>query len=164
MYINLFPNRQLRSTKKSVLAMGAFFAAGGTYALMREIMWQGTFRVEWAVSSAVLLLIGFLAIAVAMDKIRLKDVYFSMTPERISYRLSVVGREQLLCWQDVAALQVSEQWVNFEGHKGQVVKLNLGLIQQPEIARHVSRSIVLAAMEKEIPVNGVLSKEPAVSA
>lgn len=155
MYINLYPNKHLNATKKSVLAMGLFLAAGGAYALLRELFWQTDFQSGWAVASAVVTLVGFLSIVVAMDKIRLKDAYLSITPERLMYRLSVMGREQLLPWESIRALQVTEHVVVFEQEQGTVTKLRLGLIQQPEIARHVSRSILLAAMEKGIPVNGV---------
>jgi hypothetical protein len=154
MYINLCPNGQLRSTKRNMLAIGVFWAAGGAYALLRETLMRGELRVEWAVASAVLLLAGFASVAVAMDKVQLPDAYFSMTPERIRYRLSLLGREHLLFWEDIKVLQVTEHQVTFEQGDGGVAKLRLGLIQQPEVALHVSRSILLAALEKGIPVNG----------
>lgn len=157
MYINLYPNKHLNATKKTVLATGLFLAAGGAYALLRELFWQTDFQPGWAVASAGITLIGFLSIAVAMDKIRLKDAYLSITPERLMYRLSVMGREQLLPWENIKAMQVTEHLVVFEQGQGTVTKLRLGLIQQPEIARHVSRSILLAAMEKGIPINGALA-------
>jgi hypothetical protein len=154
MYINLCPNGQLRSTKRNMLAIGIFWTAGGAYALLRETLMRGDLRVEWAVASAVLLLAGFASVAVAMDKVQLPDAYFSMTPERIRYRLSLLGREHLLCWEEIKALQVSEHQVTFEQRNGEVTKLRLGLIQQPEVALHVSRSIMLAALEKGVPING----------
>lgn len=155
MYINLYPNKHLNATKKSALAMGLFLAAGGSYAMLRELLWLTDFRTGWAVASAVITLAGFISIAVAMDKIRLKDAYLSITPDRIMYRLSVVGREQLLPWENIRALHVTKHVVVFEQQQGITTKLRLGHIQQPEIAQHVSRSILLAAMEKGIPVNGI---------
>ena len=157
MYINLYPNKQLNATKKTMLATGLFLAAGGSYALLRELLLRTDLQAGWAVASAAVTLLGFLSITVAMDKIRLKDAYLSITPERLKYRLSVMGRERLLPWDSIKALQVSEHVVVFEQVQGNVTRLRLGLIQQPEIARHVSRSILLAAMEKGIPINGVLA-------
>jgi hypothetical protein len=78
-----------------------------------------------------------------------------MTPERIRYRLSLLGREHQLLWKDVRALQVSKQLVVFKQSGGEMVRLRLGLIQQWSTAQHVSRSILLAALEKGIPVNGI---------
>jgi hypothetical protein len=118
-------------------------------------MWQNELRVEWVVASAMLLLISLVFLAIATDRIHLPDAYFSMTPERIRYRLSLLGREHQLQWKDVRALQVSKQLVVFKQSGGEMVRLRLGLIQQWSTAQHVSRSILLAAMEKGIPVNGV---------
>ncbi|MCJ8165774.1 hypothetical protein MKJ04_13050 [Pontibacter sp. E15-1] len=154
MYINLYPNRQLQSTKKTVLGLGLFCATGGAYALMRELFWIHDFRVGWALSSALLTLVGFLSIAVAMDKIRLKDAYLSITPERIMYRLTLTGRERLIRWDNVQAMRMTEHVVIFDQKEGAPRRMRLGLIQQPEMALHVSRSLMLAAIEKGIPVNG----------
>jgi len=155
MYINLHPNKQLHATKKMMLVMGLLLAAGGAYALLRELFWLHDFRTGWAVASAAVSLGGFLSIAVAMDKIRLKDAYLSITPDRVKYRLCLAGREHLLPWKNVKALQVSERVIAFELKQGTVVKMRLGLIQQQEIAQHVSRSVLLAALDQGIPVNGV---------
>ncbi|PRY13648.1 hypothetical protein CLV24_10518 [Pontibacter ummariensis] len=160
MYVNLFPRKQLRATKKSVLVLGLFLGVGGAYAVLRELLWQTAFRPYWAMASVLIVLIGLLCLAVATDFIRLKDAYFSMTPERVSYRLAVWGREHFLLWKDVQALQVTKHWVSFILHNGEIKKLRLGLIQNPEIAHHVSRSIHLAALEKGLPVNDVLPSAP----
>ncbi|MHA6247016.1 hypothetical protein ACXYMU_03700 [Pontibacter sp. CAU 1760] len=154
MYINLYPGKQLRSTKNYLLATGLFSAAGGSYALLRELFMLNDFRIGWATSSAAVTLAGFLMILVAMDKILLKDAYVSITPERVAYRLTLTGREHFLLWHNIKALQITEHYVAFEQGAGSVIKMRLGHVQQLEVAHHVSRSIMLAAMEKGIPVNG----------
>lgn len=145
-----------------MLVLGLILIAGGASALLRETLWQVGLRVEWVVASAVLLLVGLLSLAVATDKIHLPDAYFSMTPERIRYRLSLLGRERQLHWTDISTLQVSERLVVFQQRSGEEIKMRLGLIQQPEIALHVARSIMLAALERGIPVNAAkaMPREP----
>jgi hypothetical protein len=155
MYINLYPNRQLRAAKRNLLITGVLTASGSAFALLRETIWRNEPRVEWVVASAVLLVVSLVFLAIAADRIHLPDAYFSMTPERIRYRLSLLGREHQLLWKDVRALQVSKQLVVFKQSGGEMVRLRLGLIQQWSTAQHVSRSILLAALEKGIPVNGI---------
>ncbi len=166
MYINLYPSKHLQATKKTMRLTGAFLTAGGSYALLREFFWQPDFRACWAVASGVLVLLGLFLLAVATDRIMLRDAYLSITPERIMYRLSLTGHEKLLLWDGIKGMQVTEHYVLFEQEQKAPVKLRLGLIQQPEIAQHVSRSLLLAALEKGIPVNGVeaLPKKPPIQA
>lgn len=155
MYVNLYPNKQLRSTKRSLLLIGLFLFFGGGYALLREFFWIASFREGWALASGVMVLLGLLPIAYGTEILRFKDAYFSMTPERIIYRLSLFGTETIVEWQQIQELHITEYVVNFILKGGSVLKMRLNIIQKPEIARHVSRSIHLAALEKGIMINGV---------
>lgn len=149
MYINLYPGKQLRSTRKSLLVTGLFLFFGGGYALLREFLWIDAFRTGWAVASAMLLGLGLLFVAYGTEVFRFKDAFFSMTPERIVYRLSLLGRERRIAWEEVQELIISESLVRFKLVSGSGVAMRLGAIQQPEIARHVSRSIHLAALDRK---------------
>ncbi|WP_276499101.1 hypothetical protein [Pontibacter litorisediminis] len=166
MYVNLYPGRQLRSTKKSMLLLGLFLFFGGGYALLREFLWIGQFREGWAVASAVIMLLGILSIAYGSSVLHFKDAFFSMTPDRIAYRLSLFGGQTVVEWPQVEELKISVHAVNFVLRGGAIVKMRLTAIQDPKIARHVSRSIHLAALEKGIAINGVKPSpsEPAMQA
>ncbi|RIJ42982.1 hypothetical protein [Pontibacter oryzae] len=160
MYVNLFPGKQLRATKRSITLMGSFLFLGGGYALMREFLWFDGFRSGWALVSGLLGALGLLFIAFGTDFFRFKDAFFSMTPERIAYRLSLLGREHKIRWHDVQELVISDALIRFKLRCGKRVNMRIGAIQQPDIARHVSRSIHLAALEKGLPINGVKPSPP----
>lgn len=155
MYVSLYSRKQLKKTKHFILVTGAFLAAGGAFALTRELFFQSPFRLNWAVAGALLVVVGLLWSLAGKNTILFKDAYFSLNPERISYRLAVLGKEAVILWKDVTALQIQEQLITFKLSSGRSVKMRLGAIQQPNVARHVSRSIHLAALEKCIMVNGV---------
>jgi hypothetical protein len=163
MYINLYPTKQLQQTKRNFILLGAFLIAGGGYALVRDLVLSEQVRVGWAMASASVFMVGILLVAVGTDNIRLKDAYFSLNPERLSYRLSVLGREQLLYWKSISSLRITEQTVIIELQDTQCVVIRLGAIQDPEIAHHVAASLRLAALEKNVPVNGVQRQEPIVT-
>lgn len=122
---------------------------------MREFLWLDVFRLGWAVASGILVLLGVLFISFGTDVLRFKDAYFSMTPERIAYRLALLSPEKQISWKEIKELKISELLISFVLVSGKTVTMRLGSIQQPHIARHVSRSIHLAAFEKGIVVNGV---------
>lgn len=155
MYINLFPQKQLILIKRYLLVASVFLFAGGAYALFRELFIQDLLRVGWALSSAVILGAGVVSWLIASSRLATRDAYFSMTPERIKYRLAVFAREVQVFWKDVDALEISAQAVVYHLITGESITMRLGNIQQPEVMLHVSRSIHLAAMEKGIMVNGV---------
>ncbi|GAB3821597.1 hypothetical protein [Pontibacter rugosus] len=155
MYINLYPNKSLKSTKKSLLLTGAFLTVGGGYALLREFLWLPVFREEWAFASALLILIGGFMLAFGADVFRFNDAFFSMNRERIAYRLTLWGSIQEIYWKDLNALEISWSLISFELTSGKRLHLRLEAIQQPEVARHVSRSLHLAALNHNLPVNGL---------
>ncbi|WP_439880231.1 hypothetical protein ACSX1A_13830 [Pontibacter sp. MBLB2868] len=157
MYVSLYSRKQLKQTKQFIFLASVFIMAGGAYALIREFFFQDSFRLGWAVASAVLVLTGFLWSLVGSNKFRFKDAYFSLTPERISYRLAVFSTEKVIFWSDVSSVQITRNTVWFHLDSGQNIKMRLGNIQQPEVSLHVARSIHLAALEQGVPVNGVPS-------
>lgn len=164
MYVNLYPNKQLKATKRSTLLLGLFLAGGGTYALYREFFMLDALRLSWLLASIALVLAGALLMAFATDLLRFRDVYFSMTPERIAYRLALLGREQTLYWSKLESLEISTEAVTFRLKSGKKQLLRLGAIQQEDLARHVARSLHLAALEKGLRVNGTKPspQEPAL--
>lgn len=155
MYVNLYSRKQLNKTKQFLLVAGTFLAVGGAVALARELFYQTPFRLNWAVAGSMLLVVGLLWSLAARNTMLFKDAYFSLNPERVSYRLALLGREVVILWKDISALKIQEQLITFELSSGRSIKMRLGAIQQPDVARHVSRSIHLAALEKHIMVNGV---------
>lgn len=155
MYVNLYPQKQLMQTKRNMLIAAAFLIVGGAYALFREFFLLDVFRPGWAVSSAVVLVAGVLLWLIANNLVATKDAYFSMSPERIKYRLAVFAREQVINWKDIDSLEISANAIVYQLISGASITMRLGNIQQPEVMLHVSRSLHLAAMEKGIMVNGV---------
>lgn len=155
MYVSLYSRKQLKQTKQFIFVVGVLLAAGGIYALVRELFFQDSFRLSWAIASALIVIAGLLWGLAGKNSLLFRDAYCSMNPERISYRLAVLGREVVIFWADITALQIEEQLISFQLTSGKMIRMRLGNIQQPEVARHVSRSIHLAALEKQIMVNGV---------
>ncbi len=158
MYVSLYSSKKLRQTKKFMLLSGVFLIVGGAYALGRELVGEDSFRLGWAIASVTVVLTGLVCTALATDKILLKDAYFSMTPDRIAYRVSLLGGEQILPWQEVMKVWITNYFVVFEMEHSNPVTLRLGSIQQDEVANHVAASLRLAALDKSIPINGVVSQ------
>ncbi|WP_242916314.1 hypothetical protein [Pontibacter liquoris] len=138
-----------------MMFVGLFFVGGGGYALVRELLWQSPLRPGWAAASLVLVVLGLACLAVATDIIRLKDTYFSMTPEQVAYRVALFGGERTLLWSDVIKLWVTEYFVVFELENSKPVVLRLGSIQQEEVARRVADELRSMALQKNIAINGV---------
>jgi hypothetical protein len=155
MYVNLYPGKQLRSTKRTVLLIGLFLVLGGMYALLREFLWMEPFREGWALASGAMVLLGLLPLAYGTDMLHFKDAFFSMTPDRIVYRLTLLGTEKVVEWQQIQELHITEYVIKFILKGGSITKMRLSAIQKPDVARHVSRSIHLAALEQGIMINGV---------
>ncbi|MCC9138118.1 hypothetical protein ACFSKU_03080 [Pontibacter silvestris] len=147
----LYPPNQKRKTQNFIRLAGAFFTVGGGVALLREFFIEDLFRLSWAVDSGLLLLLGVLF----LERVKLKDAYFSMDTDYIRYRLTLVGRERELSWNMLKGIRVSEHVVLFEMNDGQSLAMRLGNIQDPLVALHVARSLQLVALEKGIIVNGV---------
>lgn len=160
MYVNLYPGKQLQATKRSMLLIGLFLFLGGGYALLREFLWLDTFREGWAVASGALMVLGLIPLAYGTDIFRFKDAFFSMTPDRIVYRLTLLGTETRVEWQQIQELRITEHIITFILKEGAAIKMRLGAIQRPDIARHVSRSIHLAALEQGVMINGIKPSPP----
>ena len=154
MYINLFPHKHLAQVKRNLLVAGILLILGGAYALFRELYLLDGLRPGWVVASVVVFAVGAFSWLVANNYIPARDAYFSMTPERIKYRLAVFGREYQIAWSQVSAMDISAQSIIFYLTSGKSITMRLGNIQQPEIMLHVSRSLHLAALEKGVTING----------
>ncbi|MDX5482172.1 MAG: hypothetical protein LPK07_10875 [Hymenobacteraceae bacterium] len=165
MHIKLYSDQQKARTRRNTGLMGFFLSLGGGYALFRELFLLEALRTGWIAASVAIVVVGALFLAVATGLLKLKDAYFSMTPELINYRLAPLSLERFVLWHNVKALQISKHKVVFELRTGKKVRLKFGSIQEPEVALHVSRSIHLAALEKGIMINHVgAAKEPATVA
>ncbi|MFT2009041.1 hypothetical protein ACMA1I_10230 [Pontibacter sp. 13R65] len=155
MYINLYPHKQLDKTKLFFSRSGLFFLTGGAYALTNEIWIREEGRLGWGLAAASVVSAGVAFLCIGLDKIPLKEAFFSMSPDQIRFRVTLYGKEQSLLWQDVASVNISRHQVVFCKKDGQLVTMRTSAIQTPELAHHVQTAIRLAAMEKRITVNEV---------
>lgn len=164
MYVNLYPAKQLKRTKRFITLVGLFLVTGGAYALYREVFLLAFFRPGWAVSSGAVLVAGFAFLYLSRVLPGAKEAYFSMDQERIMYRLALFSREKIIFWATVRALEISAHAIVYRLVSGESIKMCLGNIQQAEVMLHVCRSIHLAALEKGITVNGIQPESQAVAA
>ncbi|WP_299987206.1 hypothetical protein [uncultured Pontibacter sp.] len=155
MYVNLYPNKELKKTKRVLLWIGILMLCGGLSALFVEFVAREEVRWSWAGGALAVSIIGMLGFAVGASYIRLKDAYFSMTPERIAYRLTLYGAEHTIYWDAIDSIQASEHALVFDLKDSEQLIMRLGHIQSPEIANHVSVSIQLAAIQQHVEVNQV---------
>ena len=154
MFIALYPAKKLKRLKNNLLLTGLFLAAGGTFALIRELQ-SGTTAPGMVIAAAIVLVTGLVCVAVSQDVLPLKDAYFLMNPTRVGFRLTLLGNEQILPWADVAALKITENSVVFNLQNSKKVIMHLNAIPDVQVARHIRASIRLAALEQDIEVNGV---------
>lgn len=126
---------------------------GGLGLLLGELVAKEVPRLYWSLAAGLVSLLGVLGMALGLGKMHFKDAFFSMTPERISYRLTLYGPERTLYWSNIDSIQVSEHSLLFELKDGNQVTMRLGNIQCPQTANHVSVSIQLAAVSQQIEVN-----------
>lgn len=158
MFVQLYPYKSLQKAKSFSLMLGIFLAAGGSFSLVREVVFSNQANNLFVFAAAILLVAGVVIIAFATDKLPLKETYFSMTPERISFRISFIGKEHTLRWNTISEIKITDSIILFELKNGSEVTLRLGAIQLPETAKHVRASIRLAALDQNICVNGVRSE------
>lgn len=163
MYVNLYPTKELKKTKRVLLWGGIFFLCGGLSVLLSELVAQSQIRWGWTAAAIMLCAAGACCMAVGTGRFHLKDAFFSMTPERISYRLTLYGAEQVIYWESIDSIQASEHTLVFELKDSNQVRMRLGHIQSPQIANHVSVSIQLAAIEQKVEVNQVITHAQRVS-
>ncbi|MBD1396737.1 hypothetical protein H9Q13_06120 [Pontibacter sp. JH31] len=163
MYVNLYPNQALKRTKRVLLWGGAFMLLGGVVALLSEMVWQEQPRWAWVMATCLLIASAAWAMAVGAGKLHLKDAYFSMTPERISYRLNLYSPERVIYWSSIDSIQASIHTLVFELKDSKQVVMRLGNIQCNQTANHVSVSIQLAAVQQQVEVNQVKPKAQQVN-
>jgi len=140
-----------------LFGLALFLGLGGGYAVLRELFFSAAvFRPGWAVVGSAVFLSAFLCLALGVELVRGREIFFSMTPDRISYRLALLNGAYEIAWHEVLAVEITAYRVRFILHAGRKVTLRLGHIQDAQVALHVARSIQLAALEKKIVVNGVV--------
>ena len=155
MYINLISSKEIEKAKESMLWLGLFMLSGGMAALLNDMVVQEHTRWGWAGAAFLISLIGVVLVATGLDKVQLKDPYFAITPARISYRLSPLGRERMIYWQHVTGVQVSDRYILFDLISGRQILLRLKAIQSSNIASQVAVSVQTAALKHKVSVNGV---------
>lgn len=163
MYVNLYPNKELKKTKKILLWTGILLICGGLSALVGEFIAREEIRWSWVAAATLVSMLGGLGLAVGSGYLHLKDAFFSMTPERISYRLTLYGAEHTIYWETIDSIQASENALVFELKDSRQQIMRLGQIQSNKIANHVSVSIQLAAIQQKIEVNQVATRRQRVS-
>jgi len=154
MFIALYPTKKLKRLKNNLLLAGLFLTAGGTFALIRELQSDAT-APGMAIAAAIVLVTGLVSVAMSRDVIPLKDAYFLMNPTRVGFRLTLLGREQILPWADVETVKIAEETVVFNLQNSKNITMRLSNIPDTQVARHIRSSIRLAALEKNIEVNSV---------
>lgn len=155
MYVNLYPHKELKKTRQLLLWTGILLLCGGLTALAGELIAREEIRWVWAVGALVVSAIGSLGFAVGAGHLQLKDAYFSMTPERIAYRLTLYGTEHTIYWDTIDSIQATAHTLVFDLKDSRQVIMRLGHIQSRETANHVSVSIQLAAIQQQVEVNKV---------
>jgi hypothetical protein len=164
MFISLYSEKKLKQLKANILVAGAFLIVGGAFAIFRELQLPDPFSRDWLYAAIALVVTGLVCIAVAKNFILLHETYFSMNPNRLSFRLTFLGREHVLPWRQLAAVSVAENKVVFELHNRKTVTLRLSNIPDEQMARHIRASIGLAALQQNIQVNNVPAQEKGVIA
>lgn len=159
MFVSIYTTSRLKLLKRNLLVTGVLFTGGGAYAAVRELFLLYTFRPEWLVAATLIIVAGIVCVAFARDIIPLKDTYFLMNPSRLSYRLTLFGKEQVLQWIDVTEIRASDAKVVFVLRDEREIVMRLTTIPDPKLARHIQASISLAALEQNIKVNGVLTHQ-----
>lgn len=163
MYVNLYPHKTLKRTKKMLLWGGLALLCGGLAALAREFVGEEEIRLGWALAAVAVSVAGMAGGSAGAGYVPLNDAYFSMTPERISYRLHFFASECTLPWSSIDSIQASENMLVFDLKDSEQQIMRLGHIQDPNIANHVSVSVQLAAMQQLIEVNQVATPAKQVS-
>ncbi|MER2996469.1 hypothetical protein [Pontibacter populi] len=158
MFISLYSRKELKKLKRNILMLGLFLVVGGMVALFRELRLTEAYRLEFLFAASSLILTGGIGVCVGFGFIQLKEMYFSMNPTRLSFRHTFLGREHVLYWSQLSAIRVAESSIEFNLSNKRKVTLQLSTIPDERTARHIKSSINLAALERNVAVNGVLGR------
>ncbi len=112
--------------------LGVFLTAGGSFSIFRELVLSYQANELFVFAATLFLLAGIITIAFATDRLPVKETYFSMTPERIRFRVSFIGEEHILRWNTIQEIKVTDHIILFELKNGSEVVLRLGAIQLPK--------------------------------
>ena len=159
MFISLYSRKQLKKLKRNILTLGLFLAVGGIVALVRELRMEELYRIEFLVAAGALIITGGIGIGVGLGFIQLREMYFSMNPTRLSFRHTFLGREHVLYWNQLSAIRLADSSIEFDLVNNRKVTLQLSTIPNERKARHIKASINLAALERNVAVNGVLARQ-----
>ncbi|MBJ6119357.1 hypothetical protein JAO76_14200 [Pontibacter sp. BT310] len=158
MFISLYSRKQLKRLKQNILMLGLFLVAGGIFTLVRELRMPEPHRIEFLFAAVSLIITGGIGTGVGLGFIQLKELYFSMNPTRLSFRHTFLGREHVLYWSQLSAIRVADSSIEFKLEDNRKVTLQLSTIPDERTARHIKASINLAALERNVLVNGVLAR------
>ncbi|PKV63405.1 hypothetical protein [Pontibacter ramchanderi] len=154
MYINLYTARQLRRIKDRLLWLGLFMASGGGSALIYNLILAEKTRWAWGAAAALVVLVGLYLVALGADKIRLKEAFVAILPDKISYRLAFYSKKYNLDWNGISGVHLSDHCVLFNLCNGHQRTLRLSSIESHNTASRVAVSLQVAALEHNIAVNG----------
>ncbi|MBX0332748.1 hypothetical protein K3G39_05815 [Pontibacter sp. HSC-14F20] len=160
MHISLYTARQLRRIKDRLLWLGLFMASGGGSALLYNLILGEEVRWVWGMAAAIIMLAGLYLLALGTGKILLKNAFVAISADKISYRLNFYSKEYSLAWSGIAAVQLSDHCVLFDLNGGQQQVLLLSRIESQNTASQVALSLQLAALERNVTVNGVRFNVP----
>ncbi|SIR32679.1 hypothetical protein [Pontibacter lucknowensis] len=160
MYISLYTARQLRKIKDRLLWLGLFMASGGGSASLYNLILIDEIRWLWGIAAIIIVLAGLYLVALGADKVPLKNAFVAISPVTISYRLNFYNKENRLNWNTIAAVQLSDHCVLFDLYGGQQKSLLLSDIESQNVASQVALSLQLAALERNVAVNGVRFNVP----
>lgn len=160
MYISLYTARQLRRIKDRLLWLGLFMASGGAAALLYNLILRQETRWLWGMAAFVIVLVGLYLLALGTGKISLKNTFVAISPDRISYRLNFYGKEYTLDWSSIAAVHFSDHCVLFDLRGDRQKSLLLSGIESHNTASQVALGLQVAALERNVTVNGVRFNMP----
>lgn len=155
MYISLYTAKQLRNMKDRMLWLGLFMSSGGAASVLYNMLLAEQARWHWALAALVVLVAGLLLMIVGAGIVQFNTAYFSISPSQISYRLHFYSPKQTIEWRQVSGVQLCDTCVLFDLQGGRQKALRFMTFQSSNIAGQVSASIQVAALERNITVNGV---------
>lgn len=135
-------------------------ASGGGSALLFNLVLLEEARWLWGMAATGIILAGLYLIALGTGKILLKSAFVAISPDKISYRLNFYSKEHCLSWSGVAAVQFSDNCVLFDLQSGHQKSLLLSGIESHNMASQVVLGLQLAALDRNITVNGVRFNVP----
>lgn len=114
----------------------------------------------WAILSMLVLALGVFLIVCGTDTWFIPKAYFSISPDVICFKPNFYSSECQIAWHSVTALHLSDNIVLFDMVGGVRKKLRLSAIHSHNMASRVVVGLRLAALERNVTVNGVRFNVP----